>query len=492
MPLSDPKYLIFLFTVVMLFYVLRGQRLRSAVLLLASYVFYFNLSRYYSFVLIFVTIVAYSGGILLTAKGHAHRRNLLLALCCVILLAPLIILKYLEFVVGVAVAIGAVPGSTSPFLHLAMPVGISFFTFAALGYLIDVYLEVIGPTRRLLDFALFTAFFPLVTAGPIERADSFLPQFDFHRLQFNSASAFAAARLIFLGLFLKVVCADTLVKSVDTIYANPRQFIALEQLFGLVHYMFYVYADFAGYSLIAIGSALFFQLEVRPNFKQPFLSRTTPEFWRNWHISLSSWVRDYLFTPLRTKWRRYAEVGMIGAVMVSFLVLGIWHGAGWGFVLFGLMHGLLVSGSILTLKHRDAIWSAVGIPTTLVHISRVFCTFVLVMLTFVVFRANSLHDAGYIYRHIFSADLIRSAWHGARLHTSPPDKPTPFQVISFSSITWVIIGLLMIGDIVARRAFSIEKLPLPVQITIYNVGIGLIVWKWIENTAAQPFLYYRF
>src|SRR5579862_3046542 len=251
MSLSDPKYLVFLAATVLVFYLLRGHWPRAAMLLGASYGFYFNLSGYYEFVLFFVTAVAYTGGLLLSWSAQAHQRGMVFAACSVVLLAPLIVFKYLGFIFGI---VSTAVGSTTPVLMLALPIGISFFTFAALGYLIDVYLEVIEPERRPIEFALYVAFFPLVTAGPIERGGHFLPQFDFGLQRFSSDRAIAACRLIILGLFLKLFCADTLVTPVNAIFADPAHFVALEKLFGLIYFMFYIYSDFAGYSLIAIGS----------------------------------------------------------------------------------------------------------------------------------------------------------------------------------------------------------------------------------------------
>jgi D-alanyl-lipoteichoic acid acyltransferase DltB (MBOAT superfamily) len=480
MSLSNPKYLLFLSIVVVLFYLLRPGRARGALLLIASYFFYFNLSSFYVLVLAVVTAVTYAAGILLSASEHPWRRRVFFVGACVIVLAPLLAFKYLGFLLNVSASLLSFRSPTASSVTLILPIGISFFTFAALGYVIDVYLEVIEPEWRPLEIALFLAFFPLVTAGPIERAGSFLPEFDF-KTRFSSKRAFAALRLIFLGVFLKVLCADNLIRPVDAIYAAPQDFIPVEKLFGVIHYMFYIYTDFAGYSLIAIGSAAMLGLKVRPNFRQPFLSTTVPEFWRNWHISLTSWVRDYLFTPMRMGWRCYPNLGLVAALMISFLIIGIWHGVGWGFALFGLMHGLLVVGSTYTLSIRDAAWAWIGAPTTIVHINRIVWTFVLVMLTFVVYRANSIRDAVHIYRDLFSVDILLMR-----------GEPTAFQVISSTSWTWAIIALVIAGDIAVRNGLTLSKLRSVVQVAICSIGTVIIVYEWIWNSAAQPFLYYRF
>ena len=484
MSLSDPKFLLLLAVAVTAFYLLHGHRPRAALLLGVSYAFYFRLSGYFAAVLIFVTAISYAGGWLLSPNRKTAYRGWLFALLAFLVLLPLMTFKYLGFLLSVAATIvGQNAAPALPGMLLILPIGISFFTFVALGYLSDVYLEVIEPETRLLEFALLLAFFPVVTAGPIERAGHFLPQFDFSKTYFSSERAFAASRLIFTGLFLKIVCADALIKPVDTIFTDPSNFIAPEKLYALIYFMYYAYADFAGYSLIAIGSALFFGLEVLPNFHQPFLSTTVAEFWRNWHISMSSWFRDYVFTPLRMHWRRYPTAGMTGALMIAFLLIGIWHGAGWGFVLFGTTHGLLVASSALTLKYRENIRGRLHIPAAVVRLNGIICTFILVLLTLVLYRANSLYDAEDIYRDLFSKNI---------LSIEPYLHPEMFKVIGIKSWSWAIVGLVIVGDILTRREFSLEKFPIAAQLVIYNVGAALIAYGWIAQSAAQPFLYYRF
>lgn len=493
MPLSDPKYLLYLLSVFTLYYFLRSGTPRVLLLVAASYLFYFNLSGYYVFVLVAVTVIAYMGGLLLSALVGKKRRGLLFVLLCTIALAPLIIFKYLHFFLGVGAGLISLSSLKiqAPQFSLLLPIGISFFTFAALGYLIDIYLETSEPERRPLQFALFLAFFPLITAGPIERGERLLPQLSLGAT-FSSARAVAAFRLILIGLILKLVFADNLVGPVDAMYSAPQNFIPLEKLFALVSYMFYVYADFAGYSLIAIGSAKLFGIEVQPNFQQPFLSQSVPEFWRNWHISLSSWVRDYLFTPLRMQWRYYPVGGMIAALMLSFIIVGAWHGAGWGFILFGVMHGLLVAGSVYTVNFRNSIWAVVGMPTLLICVGRIALTFVLVMLTFVVYRANSVFDAMLIYRDVFSIDLIRNIWYGLKLAIVYPGEPLAVTLITLHSLGLVIIPLIVLGDILVHNKIVLEKMSLPVQVLFYNVGIGLVLYSWASANTGQPFLYYKF
>jgi alginate O-acetyltransferase complex protein AlgI len=476
MSLADPKYLVFLGIAVAVFYLLREGGPRAVWLLVAGYLFYFNLAGWYGCILPLVTAIAYAAGLLLDPRRKAPHRDLIFASACVALLIPLITFKYLGFLVGISAGLSHYAVDNAPLFTLALPVGISFFTFVALGYTIDVYLEVVEPEYSLLKFGLFLSLFPIVTAGPIERAGGLLPQLDL-AAPFFSDRALSGCRNILIGLFLKIVCADNLLQPVTAFFASPAGRAPVEQWWGMIQFTFYVYTDFAGYSLIAIGSAELLGLKIRPNFQQPFLSATIPEFWRRWHISLSSWVRDYLFTPIRMRARRYPNAGLILALMLSFAILGVWHGAGWGFALFGLMHGSLAVASTYTLRQRDAVWKSTGMPWLGLRVWRTFCTFILVTLTFVVYRANSLGDAAAIYRGLFSPRLLKSGLPHGGFDTR---------------VAVSIIAVVIVGDILLNNGFTIERFPRPVQFLAYNAMALLIIYGWLSVGAGEPFLYYRF
>lgn len=490
MPLDSPKYLGFLLLVWTLFQWLPAGRCRRLFLLAASYGFYIGLSGIYAVCLVLVSAVGFGGALALQRPAVKNHRGKLLATLCLLALAPLLCFKYLAFMLGIAAAATGIE-PPSFLLSLLLPIGISFFTFAALGYLIDVYLEVVDPVRDPLRIALFLAFFPVITAGPIERANGLLPQLEFDKPPPRQA-LFDGLRLIFIGLVLKVVFANTLAAPVNAVYQAPASVIPLEKVFTLIFYMFYVYADFAGYSLIAIGSALLFGLRVRPNFHQPFLSETVSEFWRNWHMSLSFWVRDYIFSPLRMRWRDHRDLGLIGALLVAFLVIGIWHGAGWGYVLFGLAHGIVVSVSTLTLAKRDRVIAALGIPLPLVSVGRMLVTFVVVMLIFVLYRAHTLEDAATIYSGVVSPQLFAQiATLGNAVLAQRPSGLT-FKAISPDSMGWLLIGMIAIGDVLARRRIAIESLPRLLRYALYNLGAAALLYMWATERIPQPFQYYNF
>lgn len=490
MSLSDPKYLGFLLLVFLLFYALRPGAQRRLLLLVASYFFYFQLSHYYIAVLFCVTGVTWYGALLLRRNAGAPHGGLLFPLICAVLLMPLLVFKYLPPLLGLA-HFQSSTGLSIGLHSLVIPVGISFFSFAALGYLCDVYLEIIDPEPRLERVALFLAFFPIISAGPIERGQGLMPQLNLDQ-PFSCDRAISALRTIILGLVMKVFIADFLSGPVDDVYGAPATYSALDQFLATVGYAFYLYADFAGYSLIAIGSARLLGLDVVPNFAQPFLSPTIPEFWRRWHMSLSFWVRDYVFSPLRMNWRRYPQAGMAGALFLSFVIIGIWHGPKWGYLFYGMIHGTYCTVSFLTLKKRNAFWKHLGLPDGVLFSARVLVTFFLALLAFVIYRANTLSDAIVIYRSIFSLDLLQqaaAALHGLAFH--------PGAGLANSAVPDVekCIGLfllLLAGDIIARRKISFERLPAIVQIGIVNLGVLIVLSCWIKGHGNEPFLYYKF
>jgi alginate O-acetyltransferase complex protein AlgI len=486
MSLSDPPFIGFFAAIFVLFYLLPGGTARLLTLLAASVGFYAYLSGVYVGVLLAVTVLTYLGGIALRATDPGKRRGMIFITVLIGVLAPLIVFKYAAFLCD---ASGL--GTPDFIAHLALPIGLSFFTFAAVGYLIDINLNLAEPERNPLRLGLFVTFFPLVTAGPIERGGRLLPQFDLVQ-RFSSDRAFDGLRLVFMGLVLKVLFADTLSAPVATVFGDPESSIPLEKFVAVVFFAFDLYADFAGYSLIAIGCAKMLGIEVQPNFRQPFLSQNIPEFWRTWHMSLSFWVRDYLFLPLRAQWRRSGNKGMIGATLLSFLILGIWHGAGWQFALYGLAFGVLAVGSLYTVKYRDRAYAALGVPLWLVRIIRAVITFILFALVLVLFRANYLSDAMMFYRDIFSPDMLSNLWVTFKAGLFHAGDPLEMPVASAYWADWFLIAALVAGDLMVRNGITLATIPMSIQVILYNAGVAAIVYQWMTASVAPPFLYYRF
>jgi D-alanyl-lipoteichoic acid acyltransferase DltB (MBOAT superfamily) len=482
MPLSDPLYFLFLLGVFLLFYALAPGAPRRYLLLAASYYFYFRLSGGYAVVLLFVTAVTFLGARALRKPELQKHSDSLFTLLVVAIFTPLLAFKYLgPFLQIMGGFVTALQGPEAAFAHLALPVGISFFSFVAVGYLYDVYLEVIEPEPDFGRVALLLAFFPLITAGPIERG-TFLAQFDLDT-RFRADNLLTGLRLILTGLVLKVIFADALSAPVDAVFSEPSKWPPLGRLIGLFDYAYFIYADFAGYTLIALGSAKLLGLEVRPNFTQPFLSPTIPEFWRCWHISLSTWVRDYIFTPLRARWRR-EKWGMSAALFLSIFTIGVWHGAKWGYAVFGIMHAAAMIFSSNTLKARDAFWKKTGVPQVLLYSVRVVLTFCFVLMTYIFFRADTMGDALAMYQGIITPGLF-------------PDIAQAFTGTAAANLTlfphtpWVYIFIIMAGDILARKKLLL-KFPPAVQYLAYAIAVILISAAWMDHYVAQTFVYNKF
>jgi alginate O-acetyltransferase complex protein AlgI len=486
MSLSDPAFLGFFAIVFVLFYLLPGGAARLVLLLAASLGFYFKLVGGYTAVLLYVAAIAYCGGVLLQRMAGGRSRQAVFISALVAILAPLVFFKYLGFLAG---AVGVT--LSDQLADLALPVGLSFFTFAATGYLIDVYLDLIEAERNPLRLALFVTFFPLVTAGPIERGGRILPQLDL-KLPMSAERSFEGLRLIFIGLVLKVLFANTLSAPVADVFGDPESSLPLDKLVAVIFFAFDLYADFAGYSLIAIGCAKMLGIEVQPNFRQPFLSQSIPEFWRTWHISLSFWVRDYLFMPMRAKWRRSGHKGMVAATVISFTILGIWHGAGWQFVLYGFAFGVLAVGSLYTVKYRDAAYARLGVPQPVVRVIRAVITFFLFALVLVLFRVSYLSDAWLFYRDIFSLDLLGNLWDGARYLLFHQGEPPNLPLVTGYWADWFIIAAIVLGDILARNGVTLTRFAAPIQAAAYNFGAAVIIYLWMSSSVAPPFLYYKF
>lgn len=486
MSLSDPAFLGFFAVVFVLFYLLPGGTARLVLLLAASLGFYFKLVGGYTAILIFVAVASYLGGLALqrTAAGRGRQTIFLIAL--VALLAPLVFFKYLGFLADAAGI--ALPDQLA---DLALPVGLSFFTFAAVGYLIDVNLGLQEAERNPLRLGLFVTFFPLVTAGPIERGGRLLPQLDLKQ-PMSAERSFEGLRLIFIGLVLKVLFADTLSAPVASVFGDPESSLPLDKLVAMIFFAFDLYADFAGYSLIAIGCAKMLGIDVQPNFRQPFLSQSIPELWRTWHMSLSFWVRDYLFMPMRAKWRRSGHRGMVAATVISFTILGIWHGAGWQFVIYGFAFGVLAVASLFTMKYRDALYARLGVPTPVVRVIRALITFFLFALVLVLFRVNYLSDAWLFYRDIFSLDLLGNLWDGARHALFHQGEPLDLPLVTGYWADWFLIAAIVVGDILARNGVTLTRFAVPIQTVAYNAGVALIVYLWMSSSVAPPFVYYKF
>lgn len=390
------------FTIVFFAYYALPHRFRWMLLLAASYYFYMSWNPELVILISGVTLDTYLAGRLLSGPARSLRqRKWILAVGVAIPLLILFFFKYFNFFAGAveeALALVSIP-VRSPALDVILPVGISFYTFQSLAYVIDVYRGEIDAQKHLGVYALFISFFPQLVAGPIERSKNLMPQF-FEEHRFSEQNAADGIRMMAVGFFKKLVVADVLSKYVDFVYNGLPDQMGFSLILATVLFAFQIYCDFSGYSDIAIGAAQMLGFRLMRNFDSPYLSRSIREFWRRWHISLSTWFSDYVYIPLggnRVKLPRYYF-----NLFVTFLVSGLWHGANWTFLVWGALHGVYrITGAVReTIRKRRGL---APVPETkgLRGALDVAVTFALVTIGWVFFRANTVQDAFYVFQHCF-------------------------------------------------------------------------------------------
>lgn len=389
-------FLIFLPVVFILYWFLfkRNKNGQNALLLLASYVFYGWWDYRFLILIGASTLIDFFLGLFLGSSSSSKWRKFFLWCSIVFNLSLLAIFKYFNFFIENWMEVGKTLGLNMHLetLQIILPVGISFYTFQTLSYTIDVYKNKIKPTSDVVKFATYVAFFPQLVAGPIERAANFLPQFSKLRI-FNFEFAKSGVHLILWGFFQKMVIADNCATYVNAIFNNYQNVNSLTLILGMIYFSFQIYGDFAGYSNIARGTARLFGFELMRNFNYPYFSRNIAEFWRRWHISLSTWFRDYLYIPLGGS--RVSPLRNIRNVLIVFLVSGFWHGASWTFIIWGALHGLFFIPLLLTKSNRkylDNVSNDRKFPN-LQELMHIIATFLLSCIAWVFFRSKSISDA---------------------------------------------------------------------------------------------------
>lgn len=314
---------------------------RNLFLLVASYYFYMNWVPTYALLIMGSTVITFFCGRYVGMQSDNKKRKIVLVLSLVINFGILFLFKYYNFINESIFAIFDNIGlrTKMPEFKLLLPVGISFYTFQAVGYSIDVYRGVIKPERSFRDYALFVSFFPQLVAGPIERAKNLLPQFQ-KKHAFNYDNVSVGFRWMLWGYFMKLCVADRLSMYVDAVYGNVPQHNGTSLLLATIFFTFQIYCDFGGYSLIAIGAAKVMGFNLMENFKRPYFARSIGDFWKRWHISLSTWFKDYVYIPLGGS--RVPYLRHMLNLLITFIVSGAWHGAAWNFVIWGVIHGFFL------------------------------------------------------------------------------------------------------------------------------------------------------
>lgn len=398
------SFLIFICLVLTCHYLVPANY-RWVVLLTASYIFYFSIKPVFVILLLFTSCIAYFLALAIDFTQRENRKKVYFITSLTLVLLPLLFFKYLgNLSEAMMYLLSLVNISLSfPRLGLLLPIGISFYTFVAIGYTVDVYNGDIKPEKNLGKFALFISFFPLILSGPIERAKNILPQLN-SPIVFNYALASQGLKFIIWGYFSKLVVADRIALYVNAVFSNLSMHNGNSIAFASFLYPFQVYADLGGYSLIAIGSANLLGLGIIQNFKRPFFATSVSEFWRRWHMSLISWLTDYVFIPICFIFRKYKKWGIVIALMITFFISGIWHGAKLTFIVWGLMQGVFLSYEALTINKRDVLIEKYMLASKTWF--RLLCyvfTFLLFTVSQIVARVANLQDAFFVYYKILTS-----------------------------------------------------------------------------------------
>lgn len=409
------QFVIF-FVVVAVVYFAVPHRFRWLLLLVASYYFYMSWNPAYSLLLVFSTAAAYFSAMLMARAEDKSHKRLWFILSLIASLGLLFTFKYYNFFNEhfLGVVCGLSGGCTFlPKSELLLPVGISFYTFQTLSYTIDIYRGTREPERHFGIFALYVSFFPQLVAGPIERSTRLLPQF-YERKKFDYNRVTDGLKYMIWGYFLKMVIADRLGSFVDAVYNSPDGWQGISIAIATVFFGYQVYCDFAGYSYIAIGAAKILGFDLMQNFRRPYLAKSFSDFWGRWHISLSTWLRDYLFLPVAySSSRKIGEKKPLGikseswsyiiAAGTTMFLAGLWHGAAWTFIIWGVLHGTFLIMEGLTKNPRKVLMSKIGFKrkSCLNTVISTVITFSAVQFAWIFFRSNSIHDAIYFTRNLF-------------------------------------------------------------------------------------------
>ncbi len=472
MSFNSLQFILLLVLVVLTYWRLR-LRGQNRLLLLASYVFYGWWDWRFLLLLVVTTVIDFAIGIRIEEAVGERAKRVWLVSQLVFNLGILAFFKYANFFIDSAQQVADALGLewSAPVLRIILPVGISFFVFHEISYAVDIFRGRLRAERSLATYALFIAYFPLLAAGPIERAWHLLPQLRTERRRPNREQVYSGILLIITGIFKKVVIADTVAVVANAVFARPegRGFIPLAV--GAVAFAIQIYGDFSGYTDVARGTSRLLGIEVFRNFEQPYLSTSITQFWRTWHISLSSWLHDYLYIPLGGNQR-----GRFGTYRNLFLVMligGLWHGAAWTFVIWGGLHGvaLAVHRALGAYEPRGRP----GVPG-LRDVPKILGTFTLVTALWVFFRAESLGDAFAFFRNMTNGPIgsVPGAWKADLLTVG------------------LFAVLVLAMDLVDRRRAVLRPLQWSPVLQGALVGaalVGILVWS---GTAPVPFIYFQF
>ena len=484
------QFLIF-FIMVSIIYFIVPYKKRWIFLLSSSYIFYMVWNPILIILLIFSTFINYVAGIrIYIADKNKNYKNkkLYLILCLMINFGLLFIFKYLGFINEIItdILLKLNIKYSVPEYNIILPMGISFYTFQVSAYTIDIYKNKIKPLRHYGKFSLFISFFPQLVAGPIERSQNLIPQF--YKKHYPSLKrTIMGLKIMLWGYFKKVVIADRAAIAVNTIFNSYESYTGLYYIIAMILFTFQIYCDFSGYSDIAIGSAKIMGFNLMRNFERPFFSLKIKEFWRRWHISLSTWFSDYVYIPLGGS--RVGKIKYYRNIMITFLLSGLWHGAAWTFVIWGGLHGLYIIIDDITLNFRNKIKNIFDFESNLFFrfFSIVF-TFTLVVYAFMFFRANRVYDAFYITKNMFS---------DFNLYLKPQYLYEVITNIGINIYELIILVLAIFIMILSESIFgkdihiNIMKKSSILEVIFYSVITIFILAAGVYYNAGQ-FIYFQF
>ena len=473
----------FLFIFAAYWAVHKNIRFRNILLLAGSYYFYGSWDWRFLSLIILSTLTDYYCGKAIHESGSQSRQRLFLVISIAINIGILATFKYLDFFIESFIDfLGSFGIQASQYtLQFVLPVGISFYTFQTLTYTIDIYRRQFKPTDSLLNFATFVAFFPQLVAGPIERAKSLLTQIE-GKVQFDINTARDGLFLVLLGLVKKVLIADRLAVYVDTVFADPSNFTGPQSAIAVIFFSVQIYCDFSGYSDIARGTAKLLGIELMINFRSPYLASSLQEFWHRWHISLSTWFRDYVYIPLggskANKW-----VGNRN-VLITFTLSGLWHGANYTFIVWGLIHAC----SYIVDPFARMIRGVSGLRKLVANLGGIIFTFLVVNVGWIFFRANSVHDAWFVLRNIFSYETL-SVFLGA---TAGAEFVVSMSNAEFILSLYFILVIVILDALMARRGTDdfVRKISLPFRWGLsWFLLLNLIL---LAPSDTGSFIYFQF
>ncbi len=467
------QYFIF-FPIVVAVYFLTPRKYRWIVVLLGSYYFYLSWKPVYGFLLLATTLLDWTLALWMTRYSDKKMRKRILVLSIIANLAVLGFFKYFNFLSGSVWDLFGLHGDPV-LLKIILPIGISFYTFQSLAYMIDVYRGDLGPERNFFRYAAFVSFFPHLVSGPILRPSSIIPQLREEKA-WNPENVRIGLYLIATGLIKKVIIADRLGAFVETAYSAPASLSGGMLALATYCFAFQIYCDFAGYTDIAIGSAKILGYDILDNFRQPYFSKNIQEFWQRWHISLSNWLRDYLYIPLGGN--RKGEFATYRNLMITMILGGLWHGASWTFVGWGLLQGILLCCSKLFDPIKIKIREKLKFPSWVFNVWSILITFHLVCFSWIFFRARSLFEARLIVRKILSGPWT-----------------IDYSIFSLQDLKLaaILIVCLVIFDIFESKKNILKfvsQLPWYYSLPLAYIAVVLLISLGVES--GPQFIYFQF